>query len=31
MAAFGRERGFQFLCHERGHANRNQNVSYCAS
>jgi transposase len=22
MAAFGRERGFQFLCHERGHANR---------
>jgi transposase len=22
MAAFSRERGFQFLCHERGHANR---------
>jgi hypothetical protein len=22
MAAFGREHGFQFLCHERGHANR---------
>lgn len=22
MAAFGCERGFQFLCHERGHANR---------
>jgi len=22
MVAFGREHGFQFLCHERGHANR---------
>jgi transposase len=31
MVAFGREYGFQFICHERGHANRNQNVSYCAS
>lgn len=30
MAALAREHGFQFICHERGHANRKDLVSYCA-
>lgn len=31
MAAFGREHGFEFLCHELNHSNRKGKVSYCAS
>jgi transposase len=31
MEAFGKTYSFRFLCHARGHSDRNQNVSYCAS
>lgn len=31
MEAFARQLSFRFVCHEKGHSNRNQNVSYCAS
>jgi len=29
MAAFARERGFIFVCHEKGHSDRKELVSYC--
>lgn len=30
MEAFGRQLGFAFRCHERGHSDRKELVSYCA-
>jgi transposase len=31
MEVFAKQCAFQFVCHEKGHPDRNQNVSYCAS
>jgi hypothetical protein len=31
MADFARERGFRFLCHEKGHSDRKADASYCTS
>jgi hypothetical protein len=31
MEAFARQLSFRFVCHEKGHPNRNQSVSSCAS
>ena len=31
MAAFAQQHGFEFICHEKGHANRKGKVSYCAA